>query len=534
MIRKRIESGIITLALLFTVMFMIIIFNYFKLSDSPDYAATAVEKHKITISAGKSEGNIYDRNMVPLVNNEYQYIGIAVPNALDREEIAGIAADKNDFYTKFDLGKPFVFECNRYAEESAGLTVFRIPERYSENQYASHIIGYTSQGKGVAGIEKAYNSILRTDSGENSVTYITDGFGHVLIGDEKSVERSGIICSGVVTTLDTEIQKIVEEAGKHINKGAINVADIQSGDILAMASYPDYSVGKLDEAINDIDSPMINRNLYSYSVGSIFKLVTSCEAINEKYAGYMYECTGYYNVNGKEFRCHKHEGHGLQSMTDAIVNSCNTYFISLSQLLSVPDFRSAAFSLGFGREIHLCSGMSASSGNLPTNKELRIPAELANFSFGQGKLSATPLHITQLTCSIANGGRMPVLRLIKGLTSNGINVENEKSPQYSYSIDEETADALKEMMTAAVTENENSNARPLYVSAGAKTSTAQTGQYNEKGDEICNAWITGFFPSENPEYAVTVLIEDGGYGNDSAAPIFKEIADCIIKMKEKD
>lgn len=129
---------------------------------------------------------------------------------------------------------------------------------------------------------------------------------------------------------------------------------------------------------------------------------------------------------------------------------------------------------------------------------------------------------------------MPVLRLIKGLTSNGINVENEKSPQYSYSIGEETADALKEMMTAAVTENENSNARPLYVSAGAKTSTAQTGQYNEKGDEICNAWITGFFPSENPEYAVTVLIEDGGYGNDSAAPIFKEIADCIIKMKEKD
>ena len=82
-------------------------------------------------------------------------------------------------------------------------------------------------------------------------------------------------------------------------------------------------------------------------------------------------------------------------------------------------------------------------------------------------------------------------------------------------------------MVSAVRDNKNSNSRSKKVSVGAKTSTAQTGRFDEKGEELCNAWITGFFPSRKPRYAVTVLVEDGGYGNDAAAPVFAEIADSI-------
>ena len=124
---------------------------------------------------------------------------------------------------------------------------------------------------------------------------------------------------------------------------------------------------------------------------------------------------------------------------------------------------------------------------------------------------------------------MPVLRIIKGLTKDGETIENEKEPQYAYVLEEYIAESLKNMMTAAVYDNETANARPQKTTAGAKTSTAQTGRFNEDGLEICNAWVTGFFPSDNPEYAVTVLVEDGGYGNDSAAPIFRKIADEITK-----
>ena len=82
-------------------------------------------------------------------------------------------------------------------------------------------------------------------------------------------------------------------------------------------------------------------------------------------------------------------------------------------------------------------------------------------------------------------------------------------------------------MISAVNENEESNAVPNQVFAAAKTSTAQTGRYDEDGVEYCHAWITGYFPIESPQYAVTVLVEDGGFGNDAAAPVFRKIADRI-------
>jgi penicillin-binding protein 2 len=101
-------------------------------------------------------------------------------------------------------------------------------------------------------------------------------------------------------------------------------------------------------------------------------------------------------------------------------------------------------------------------------------------------------------------------------------------------MEEETAEMLRTLMAAAVNNNENSNARPYNVMAAGKTSTAQTGRFDENGNELYNAWITGYFPVYEPEYAVTVLIEDGGYGNDSSAPVFREIIEKIQKIKKSD
>ncbi|MDE6798431.1 MAG: hypothetical protein K2J36_10555, partial [Ruminococcus sp.] len=234
---------------------------------------------------------------------------------------------------------------------------------------------------------------------------------------------------------------------------------------------------------------------------------------------------------GKIFNCHKTDGHGMQNLSEAITNSCTTYFINLSRILNVKKFRELAYNLGFGREIHLCSGMTASGGVLPTVEDLMIPAELANFSFGQGKLSATPLQITQLTCAIANNGKMPVLKLIKGMTPDGKDVLNEKNPQHSEVLERSVAKQLREMMISAVADNENSNARTVYTTVGAKTSTAHNGRTDKNGEELCHAWITGFFPADKPQYAVTVLVEDGGYGNDVSAPVFREIADRVSQEK---
>lgn len=532
MIRRIGEHRIIAVTAVFFVVFILLSADYYTLSVKQTNVRAAEKNAELTIRAEDSQGTIYDRKMCPLVNAGSKYIAAVVPSAVDNAETAGYAVDRADFLERCSKGEPFTFECVKGTPESDGLTVFEIPVRYSEVQSACHIVGYLSDGTGADGIEYAYDSILRNENGENSVKYTMDGFGNVMIGDGKKVSRSTASKVGVVLTLDSDIQRICEECGRSIRKGAIVAADITNGDILAMASFPQYNCNEIEDALESSDSPMINRCLYSYSVGSVFKLVTAAEALEEGMGGMMYECGGNIDISGQIFNCHKADGHGLQDIGTAMTNSCNTYFIDLSRSLDTAKLRQRANDVGFGRETLLCAGIIGSAGVLPTADELAVPAELANFSFGQGRLTATPLQITGLSCGIANGGEMPMLRLIRGLTVDGDFVSGEKDVRLSRVMSEETAKQLRKMMVSAVRDNKNSNARSRKVSVGAKTSTAQTGRFDEKGEELCNAWITGFFPSRKPRYAVTVLIEDGGYGNDAAAPIFRRIAEEIIK-KEK-
>lgn len=527
--RKRGEYGVLILAIGFFLAFFVTSMNFLRLSQGGEYVETADERSFTVIHAGDSQGTIYDRNFLPLTNAETEIHAVAVPSAVTLDELTAIAADPVKVTADYGQGKPFVFICRRKTEESDGLTFFELPVRYSPDMTAVHTIGYISENSGVSGIEYAYDSLLRTGDLENSVTYSTDGFGHIMIGEGKSVVRSEKAKTGVVLTIDSRIQRICEKAGRDIDRGAIVVTDVKTGDILALASFPSYDVSDLSAALTDPRCPMINRALYSYSVGSIFKLVTACEGINEGFSGYLCDCTGSCDVSGQTFHCHKFDGHGSQDMTAAMTNSCNTYFIGLSRCIDIPAFRQLAFSMGLGREIHLCAGMISSGGVLPSVDELLVPAELANFSFGQGRLTATPLQISQMTCAIANGGEVPMLRIIRGITGDGKELANEKSPQRWRVMSEENSAELRKMMIAAIYQNENSNAAPDKVRAAAKTSTAQTGRFNSEDEELCHGWITGFYPASSPRCAITVLVEDGGYGNDSAAPVFKEIIDQLMK-----
>ena len=132
--------------------------------------------------------------------------------------------------------------------------------------------------------------------------------------------------------------------------------------------------------------------------GSIFKLVTAaCAKDSELADTFQWDCTGTISVEGQLFRCHDDQGHGRQTMPLAMRNSCNPFFIQLSQQLSGAALRQTAKALGFGQEIPLTTGQVASSGTLPTLQQLQLPAERANFGFGQGILTATPLQITRMT-----------------------------------------------------------------------------------------------------------------------------------------
>jgi len=518
------EKRITVVGVILETLFAVIIFRFFVIASSPQYKKMASEKYEASIKIPDNDGIIYDTNMNSLVNEKCKYLCIGIPGKSDETAMYEYAENPQDITEGMQSDAPFEFESEEYIPESRNIYSFKVPVRYSLNQTAQHLIGYTSQGEGVDGIEYAYNKILR-HTGFSEVKYMTDGFGHMLGGDGVEIVKNQENKSGIVTTIDKNIQKICEDAGSDILCGAIVVTEVKTGNITAMASFPKYSPYTLEDDIKNENSPMINRTLYSYSVGSIFKLVTAFEAIDENLESFEYTCTGSININGRIYKCHDHSGHGKQNLEQAMTNSCNTYFIALGKKLNISSFREKAFTLGFGRETPLASGIVGSGGVLPTEKDLSLPGELANFSFGQGKLTATPLQISQMTCAIANYGDMPVLRVIKGYTDDGINIINQKKTQYAYTMDRETAFKLQYLMVSAINKNENSNACPDNVSAAAKTSTAQTDRFDDDNNEIYNSWITGYFPVDNPMYAVTVLVENGGYGNDSAAPIFREIAE---------
>ena len=204
--------------------------------------------------------------------------------------------------------------------------------------------------------------------------------------------------------------------------------DVETGDILAMASFPDYTSRNLGEALSNPDSPLINRCLCAYNVGSVFKLMTCAAAYTQGLQDYRANCTGSFQIKNQTFRCHKLSGHGILDMKRAMINSCNSYFIQLGQHLHPALMRETAQNFGFGTQIPLSHSIISASGTLPTLKELNYPAEMANFCFGQGLLTATPLQITQMTCGIANDGKMPIASLSEGSPKTAEPSRNGKRP----------------------------------------------------------------------------------------------------------
>lgn len=471
-------------------LFIPVIINLYFISVNPYFKTAAVNMHNKTFTAGEIYGQIYDKDFLPLIYNTSETV-----------ELNGLE--------------------------------FEIPIKLAENQSAQHIIGYDIDGEGVTGLLSSYNNFLRNYRQRFSAIFEVDGRGNILLGVEPVIAVDEEVTAGVVTSIDTRFQKICEEAAKKMEKGAIVVMDVGTGEIRAMVSVPVYSPYDLSAALGDDNLPFINRALRAYSVGSCFKLVIAAEAMSEGFSEFEYECTGVEYVGDRAFHCHNWAGHGLQNMEGAIGNSCNTYFIALSRLLSTEKLLNTAKAFGFGEEYILANGIASVSGNIPTIKQLNIPAELANFSFGQGLLTATPVQVCAMTCAIANGGIQVNPTLIRGITLDGKSLEENEKNFYVVNrvIDNSIAKKLQEHMKAAVYNNPLSNAKTIYTVTSAKTSTAETGRYDDNSSQLYNAWITGFFPPYKPEFAVTVLCEDGGYGNAVAAPILKEIIDAYAKKE---
>ena len=488
-----------------------------------------------TIKVMTKYADIYDCNMDLLVNRLYKYNAVIIPNHISSIKLQPFIVDKESYYNGIKGTVPFLCEVKEdVLQTDINAIIFQSAVRNTSDQPATHIVGYSVENNGVCGIEKAYNDFLKDNSTLNSVTFQVDAKGNVLngLGQNKCIHKNTE--AGVITTLDMNMQQICESAFSthNISCGAAVVMDIRTGEVKASVSYPNYDITNISEYINDSSSPFLNRVTSAYSVGSIFKLVTAAAAMEQGISSeFSYNCTGSINVNGQIFNCHKWGGHGELDMNKAMVESCNTYFIALSEYLDKEKYIKLASALGFGSEIILCNSIVSDKGNLQTVENIMVPAELANMSFGQGKLLATPLQICRMTAAIANDGVINMPSLIKGLKEDDGKIIYEKVSAGERVLSYKTVVKLKAFMRNVVGAD-NSYSAPEKTSAAGKTSTAQTGSFDKNGNEVYNCWFTGFFPSYNPKYAVTVMIEGGISGNQNAGPVFKQIADEITEYEK--
>lgn len=508
--------------------------------SSDQLAQTAQTQSKYTLTVADERGFIYDCKMQPLVGTEQRWQTAVFPTPQNQKKVLdAVEPERKQTVAKLlETGKPFVTETTE-AVDAEMVYSFSVPERYTENQTAVHLIGYLDyNGSGVTGIEKEYDSFLADSGKKIQVTGMLNALQQTIAGVEPEIRIEGAENAGVVLTLDGRIQQIVESIGSQmLDKGAIVVMDPYNGQIRAMASFPAYSPSNLGEAVNDQENkPMLNRALLGYSVGSTFKIVTAAAAMQSLGREYCltreYTCEGAVDVYGQVFRCHLRSGHGELDMFDAMRESCNPWFIGLGQETGGEALLKTAENLGFGETMMLYGDITASGGTLPSADSLQAPAAVANFSFGQGELTASPVQIARMTAAVVNGGKLVSPTLVRGTTDDGKTLQSSALPVSRQAISSEIAAQLKVMLAYAVMSDDSSGAKPELVTAGGKTATAQTGQYDEDGNELEQGWFTGFFPADEPQYVVTVLAENKGFGNTSAAPVFAEIADAVAGMLE--
>lgn len=493
------------------------------------YEQVRAEQSSYRIEVTRLRGTIFDCNMVPLTNADKKTVAAVSPTPRAVVGISTMLGDesKEGVFERLKSGTPTVCEVKE-AIPFDGIAFAEVFEHSSSDTIAPHIIGYTdSTGHGVSGLEAAYDSLLY--SGETlDAVFTVNGKGDTLGGVEPYFEGdTSVIGNGVVTTLDINIQNITERAMQGIECGAAVVASVDSGKIRAMVSMPDFDITDVSEYLEADNSPLLNRALAAFSVGSVFKPCVAAAALEKGIGSYFLNCTGSTFIIDRSFNCHKRSGHGNVDLEHALAFSCNSYFYNLAINAGAEAVYNTASALSFGSSLKLCDGISTAKGNLTEKSKLSNPASLANLSIGQGDLLLSPVSMLTLYCAIAYDGTYRIPTIAEATLSDGKRTEYTASYPTRV-MSEQTASILREYLTSVITEGTGTDAKPESCTAAGKTATAQTGRYTENGTEITNSWFCGFFPAEAPEYAVIVMSE--GKPQKTTASVFAEIADGITEI----
>ena len=531
------KSRLIAIFALFLLAFSVVIGRLFLLAQNTDYAQTAKNQTITTLTLEQQRGNLYDTNGHCLTRAENRYFALSIPGESSYAELFQYVSyeEQATLYKKRNAISPFLVEVNGDLND-LGVYTYTVPQRYYGIPIAEHLIGYLDgDGHGVSGLELAYDDILSTSSDEQVVECATTAQGSLLEGSTPSLateeQGSG---AGVELTLDAAIQRACEGiAHASMEKGCILVADVADASVLASVSVPEFDPNDIQKSIDANDTSLINRAFSAFNAGSVFKVVLAAAAYEEGLDWFTHTCEGSIEVGDQTYRCALGKAHGTVNLRGALEQSCNCYFVALGQALGAERVLEMAQRFGFGKATAVAGGLKTSAGTLPDLETLQSAGQLAMFSFGQGELIVTPLQVTSMMLTVAGDGNLRRPSFVRGIVDSEtvelLESPTQAEPEFVCSPD--TARVLRSMLQSVVEEGIGGDAAPKTGTAGGKTGTAQTGQFDAEGEELLNYWFSGFYPAENPRYVITVLQDAVLEPEVSSAAIFARVADAVCALE---
>lgn len=577
--------------------FAIILFRawHMQIIKGAYYKGLAEDNRVRNVTIPPLRGNIYDRNGEILARNVPSFnLGLIIADVKDLERAAEKIVsiidltveeikEKIEYYKYYDPFSPVIIKEDISMREVAliesqrwhlpGVVVVVEGRReYPNKAIAAHLLGYVGEvtplqlkegeyaseplGRivGKNGIEKVYDRFLRGRVGKKNIEVDASGHERRVLSTIEPMPGNDITLS-----IDLRLHKIAEEILGDTT-GVVIVMNTRSGEVLTLASHPAFDPNILSKRlsqkvwkkiVNNPSHPLTNRAIQGiYPPASIFKLVMASAGLEEGYIDRhsRIQCGGGMLFGKRLYRDWKPEGHGSVNLHKAISESCDVYFYQLGNKMGIDTIERYALLYGLGTVtgIDLPSekkGLVPSRGwKLDVKNERWYPGETLSVSIGQGFLSVTPLQQTVIVNTVANSGTIVRPRILKSIIPDEENRTFEFPPVEvaKVNISENTLAALKKALRGAVNDRGGTGqaARSRVIDIAGKTGTAQVVGYRSQNDRASrfkdHAWFIGFAPARDPEITVAVLVEHGGHGGATAAPLAKKIVEeYFTNVKKK-
>lgn len=382
---------------------------------------------------------------------------------------------------------------------------------YPYGNIFSHVVGYDSNGK--SGLESEANFQLLS-----SHAFFLEQMKNEFL-DRKNMGDT------VISSLNANLQTTAYYALGD-RRGAIVVMEPSTGRILAMVSKPDFDPNTLAEnwewLVNDENSSnLLNRATNgAYPPGSVFKIVTSLDYFRTKgsFEGYSYLCQGSITEEDLTLTCYNGTVHGQEDFYSAFASSCNCAFADMGVDLGASSLRQTAEDLLFNKKLPL-DNYRSSTFTLNKKDEDKLVLQTA---IGQGNTLVSPMHMALITSAVANGGILMKPTLIDEVVNNsGDSVKKTEPEVYKRLMSTNESSLLRKLMEGVVSYGTATALNGRGYTAAGKTGSAE---YDENGSS--HSWFVGYSNVDDPDIAVSIIVEGGGTGSEAAVPIAAQIFDA--------